>query len=82
MTQSPSSHVALSDAALRLSRSARSHYALVAPVRLLFLRWDRAKRRLAPALTPKNVDKVMSTPVTAIVAYDWPARPTPASGFR
>ena len=42
----------------------------LAPVRLLFVRSDAAKRRLAPALSPKNVDKVMSAAVTVIVAYD------------
>lgn len=42
----------------------------LSPVRLLFLRSDAAKRRLMPALAPGNVAKVMSAPVTAIVAYD------------
>jgi 3-hydroxypropanoate dehydrogenase len=42
----------------------------LSPVRLLFLRSEEAKRRLVPALSPKNVDKVMGAPVTAIVAYD------------
>jgi len=42
----------------------------LSPVRLLFLRSEEGKRRLVPALAPKNVDKVMGAPVTAIVAYD------------
>ena len=42
----------------------------LSPARLLFLRSDAAKRRLMPALAPGNVPKVMSAPVTAIVAYD------------
>jgi len=42
----------------------------LSPVRLLFLRSDDSKRRLVPSLAPGNVDKVMSAPVTAIVAYD------------
>ena len=40
------------------------------PMRLLFLRSEAAKLRLKPALAPTNVDKVMSAPVVAIVAYD------------
>src|SRR5471032_1283696 len=40
------------------------------PVRILFLRTRAAKERLRPALQPTNVDKTMSAPVTAIVAYD------------
>jgi 3-hydroxypropanoate dehydrogenase len=40
------------------------------PARFLFLRTKRAKERLLPALAPGNVDKVMTAPVTAIVAYD------------
>jgi 3-hydroxypropanoate dehydrogenase len=42
----------------------------LSPVRLLFLRSGEAKRRLVPALAPRNVDKVLGAPVTAIVAYD------------
>ena len=42
----------------------------LSPARFLFLRSAEAKRRLVPALAPRNVDKVMSAPVTAIVAYD------------
>lgn len=40
------------------------------PMRLLFLRSEAAKERLKPALAPTNVDKVMSAPVVAIIAYD------------
>jgi len=40
------------------------------PARFLFLRTKRAKERLLPALAPGNVDKVMTAPVTAIIAYD------------
>jgi 3-hydroxypropanoate dehydrogenase len=40
------------------------------PVRILFLRSHEAKERLRPALAPNNVDKTMTAPVTAIVAYD------------
>lgn len=42
----------------------------LSPVRLLFLRSDEAKRRLVPALAHGNIDKVMSAPITVIVAYD------------
>ena len=41
-----------------------------APARILFLRTPAAKERLMPALSPGNVDKTMSAPVTAIIAYD------------
>jgi 3-hydroxypropanoate dehydrogenase len=40
------------------------------PVRLVFLRSERAKQRLLPTLAAANVQKVMTAPVTAIVAYD------------
>jgi len=40
------------------------------PARFLFLRSTRAKERLLPALAPGNVEKVMTAPVTVIVAYD------------
>ena len=40
------------------------------PARLVFLKSDDAKERLRPALTPGNVEKTMSAPVTAILAYD------------
>jgi 3-hydroxypropanoate dehydrogenase len=40
------------------------------PMRVVILRTKEGKARLLPALAPGNVDKVMSAPVTAIVAYD------------
>jgi 3-hydroxypropanoate dehydrogenase len=40
------------------------------PARFVFLRSKEAKERLRPALSPGNVDKTMSAPVTVIVAYD------------
>jgi 3-hydroxypropanoate dehydrogenase len=40
------------------------------PARILFLRTPEAKERLRPALSPGNVDKTMTAPVPAIVAYD------------
>lgn len=40
------------------------------PARILFLRTPEAKQRLLPALASGNVDKTMSAPVTAIIAYD------------
>ena len=40
------------------------------PARIVFLRTPEAKERLRPALSPGNIDKVMTAPVTAIVAYD------------
>ena len=40
------------------------------PARLVFLMSKEAKERLRPALKPNNVDKTMSAPVTAIIAYD------------
>lgn len=40
------------------------------PMRLVFLRSAEAKERLKPAVGPRNVDKVMTAPVVAIVAYD------------
>ena len=40
------------------------------PARIVFLRTPEAKERLRPALAPGNIDKVMTAPVTAIVAYD------------
>lgn len=41
-----------------------------APARFAFLRSKEAKERLRPALSPGNVEKTMSAPVTVIVAYD------------
>lgn len=40
------------------------------PARFIFLRSREAKERLRPALAPGNVEKVMTAPVTVIVAYD------------
>jgi 3-hydroxypropanoate dehydrogenase len=40
------------------------------PARIVFLRTPEAKQRLRPLLEPGNVDKTMTAPVTAIVAYD------------
>jgi 3-hydroxypropanoate dehydrogenase len=40
------------------------------PARIVFLRTPEAKQRLLPALSPTNVDKTMTAPVTAIVGYD------------
>ena len=40
------------------------------PARFLFLRGQSAKERSAAALSAGNVDKTMSAPVVAVVAYD------------
>jgi 3-hydroxypropanoate dehydrogenase len=40
------------------------------PARFAFVRSKEAKERLRPALAPMNVEKVMTAPVTVIVAYD------------
>ena len=40
------------------------------PARIVFVRSKAAKERLAPALSPTNLDKTMKAPLTAIVAYD------------
>jgi 3-hydroxypropanoate dehydrogenase len=40
------------------------------PARFVFLRTPAARERLRPALSGGNVDKTMSAPVVAIVAYD------------
>jgi len=40
------------------------------PARIVFVRSQEAKARLTPALDAGNVDKTMTAPVTAIVAYD------------
>lgn len=40
------------------------------PMRLVFIRSDEAKEKLKPALSEGNVDKTMSAPVVAIIAYD------------
>lgn len=61
------------------------------PMRIVFIRSPEAKERLKPALAPGNVDKVMSAPACAIVAYDldfqrnlprtFPHRPEVKDGF-
>ena len=40
------------------------------PARFVFVRSPEAKERLKPCLSPGNVKKTMSAPVTVIVAYD------------
>lgn len=40
------------------------------PGRFVFLTGREAKEKLAPALSPGNVDKTLSAPVTVIVAHD------------
>jgi 3-hydroxypropanoate dehydrogenase len=55
------------------------------PLRIVFVKSAAAKERLRPVLAPANVEKAMTAPVTAIVAYDsqyfelmpklFPARP-------
>ncbi|HEY4367462.1 MAG TPA: malonic semialdehyde reductase [Steroidobacteraceae bacterium] len=40
------------------------------PTRFIFLRSPASKERLRPALSPGNVEKTMSAPLTVIVAYD------------
>jgi len=40
------------------------------PARIVFVRSVAAKERLRPALSPGNVEKVMTAPATAIIAYD------------
>ena len=40
------------------------------PARFLFIRSQEAKEKLKPTLSPGNIDKTMSAPVTVIVAYD------------
>ena len=40
------------------------------PLRLLFLRSAEEKQRLQPALSPGNVEKVMTAPVVAHFCYD------------
>jgi 3-hydroxypropanoate dehydrogenase len=40
------------------------------PARFVFLRSQKAKQRLRPALAPGNVEKTMAAPVTVIIAYD------------
>ena len=40
------------------------------PARFVFVRSPKGKERLVPSLAPGNVQKVMTAPVTVIVAYD------------
>jgi 3-hydroxypropanoate dehydrogenase len=40
------------------------------PFRVVFVETEEAKARLKPSLSPGNVEKTMSAPVTAIVAHD------------
>jgi len=40
------------------------------PLRIVFVKSAPAKERLKPALMAGNIDKTMSAPVTAILAYD------------
>lgn len=40
------------------------------PTRIIFARTDAAKQRLVPALKGNNVQKVLTSPVCAIIAYD------------
>jgi 3-hydroxypropanoate dehydrogenase len=40
------------------------------PARFIFVRSQKAKERLRAALSPGNVEKTMTAPVTVIVAYD------------
>lgn len=40
------------------------------PARFVFVKSAAAKQRLAPALSPGNLDKTLAAPVTVIVAHD------------
>jgi len=40
------------------------------PARFLFIRSREGKERLRPTLSPGNVEKTMTAPVTVVVAYD------------
>ena len=40
------------------------------PMRVVFVRSKEAKDKLAPALSPGNLEKTMKAPATAIIAYD------------
>lgn len=40
------------------------------PARLVFIRTEEGRERLKPCLSSGNLEKTMSAPVTAIVAYD------------
>jgi len=61
------------------------------PMRIVFVRSKAAKEKLAPALSPGNLEKTMRAQVTAIVAYDsrfyeylpktFPNKPKAKDGF-
>lgn len=40
------------------------------PMRIIFLKSDKAKERLRPALAPGNVEKTLTAPVVAVIGYD------------
>lgn len=40
------------------------------PARLVFVRSEKGKQKLLPALTNRNADSMLEAPVTVIVAYD------------
>jgi 3-hydroxypropanoate dehydrogenase len=40
------------------------------PMRIVFVRSKAAKEKLAPALSPGNLDKTLKAQVTAIISYD------------
>lgn len=42
----------------------------ISPLRIVFVRSAEAKEKLKDALSPGNVEKTMSAPVTAILGYD------------
>ena len=44
--------------------------ALSSPMRIAFVRSDAARERLRPLLSPGNVEKTMSAPVTALIGFD------------
>ena len=64
---------AVSDAQLRAIYEIMKHGPTTAnsqPQRIVFLRSQEAKLRLAPALSSANRDKTLAAPVVAIFAYD------------
>ncbi len=42
----------------------------IQPMRLVFVKSAEAKEKLAPALSPGNLDKTMAAPLCAIIAWD------------
>jgi len=63
----------VSDAQLQAIYDIMKHGATTAnsqPQRILFLRSEAAKQRLAPALSKANLTKTLAAPVVAIFAYD------------